>query len=126
MRLKVASKSLKGKRVRVLGSFNTLHGDRFAVNEIVKVRRVWRRGVTVRADDGRSAWHVPVFYFELAEDPGPPPAKALPPAPSKRTWVRGKLLILPSGHVSVGLAPLSVVFAKFNEKKVRVSLEVID
>lgn len=47
--------------------------------------------------------------------------------PEKRdTWVRGVLLISPTGYVSVGGAMLSGLFKEFDGKKVRVKLEVIE
>jgi len=68
-RLAIAAKSLKGKHVRVLTPFKrTDHSAAFQVNEIVVVTGMYRRGIHVRTEDGsRTAYHVPVHCFELAE-----------------------------------------------------------
>ncbi len=127
MRLQKAHKWLKGKKVRVLTAFETRGGTRFAVNEIVEVYLPSTRGnlnVERMNTWPREMGRAPASYFELADDPGPPPAKPLPNAPKKSTWVRGKLKILPSGAVSVGGAFLSDVFAEFDGKNVYVALQV--
>ena len=66
MKLSVAAKTLTGKHVRVLMTFNT-NGCVFHLNEIVVVTGTYRNGIHVRTEDGRVAYHVPVGFFELAE-----------------------------------------------------------
>lgn len=138
MRLTKASKSLKGKHVRVLTPFELRDGEtRFAVNEILVIDGVWQGCVhvvdpaTVRDSnryDGhiRYARRIPVSYFELAENPGPPPAPPPPRGPKRHTSVSGLLLISPTGAISVGPKLLQHVLREFADKNVRINLTVVD
>jgi hypothetical protein len=83
-----ASKSLIGKRVRIVQAFELRDGvTRFAKGEIVTVDGVWRRTLHVKADDKRYCRRIPLSYFDNAVEGQP---HVPPPAPGTPKTKRGE------------------------------------